>query len=555
MYAKEAAGRPKSAGLAEAAQQACGDHQRRLCSYAQATEALIDEAIEGALAAKGAWQAMPFADRCAIFLRAADLLTSTSHGYRVMAATMAGQGKNAWQAEIDAYAELADFWRFNCHFAQQIYAEQPLFHASNTWNRMEYRPLDGFVLAISPFNFTAIGGNLPCAPALMGNVVVWKPSASAILSNYLVYRVLLDAGLPPGVIQFVPGPAKAVAGRALAHAQMGGVHFTGSTTVFQGIWQEVGINIGRYASYPRLVGETGGKNFHFVHASADLASVVHNTIRGAFEYQGQKCSATSRLYLPSSMWPAFSRMLTDELAAVGLPRDVCAANGGAIDDDAFGAFCGPVINREAYDRIKGYIDRAREEGRAGSSGRARLFYGGACDDSRGFFIEPTVIVAEEASYETMTEEIFGPVLTVHLYPEGEYAKHVSDLRPLPVVQVPLHHTGRWLTEGMSSSCTSQRTHQAMHSPDLCKMAAICTHGRSFWGMAEVHTIAALCINIASFTLPPPFVHEQVCARSNGLDRGERGPARRSRKLLHQRQEHGCRRRPAGLWRRPPVRHK
>jgi 1-pyrroline-5-carboxylate dehydrogenase len=351
---------------------------------------------------------MSFSERAAIFLKAADLL-SGPYRYKMMAATILGQGKNAWQAEIDAAAELADFWRFNCTFAEQIYAEQPTKNSSGTWNRVEYRPLEGFVVAISPFNFTAIGGNLPSAPALMGNVVLWKPSSSAILSNYLIHEILTEAGLPAGVIQFIPGPSGATANALLNHSDLAGLHFTGSTEVFKKIWKQVGNNIDIYKSYPRLVGETGGKNFHFIHESADLPNAVHNTIRSAFEYQGQKCSACSRIYVPDRMWPEFKKMLTEEMKEI--------KQGGPED---FTAFSGPVVNRSAFDKIRGYIEYAK------SAKDAEIIIGGGCDDSKGYFIQPTVIQTTNSDFRTMKEEIFGPVLTVFVYPSAEYEEYVLE---------------------------------------------------------------------------------------------------------------------------------
>lgn len=324
-----------------------------------------------------------------------------------MAATILGQGKNAWQAEIDAAAELIDFWRFNCYFAEQMYAQQPEKNAPGTWNRVEFRPLEGFVLAISPFNFTAIGGNLPSAPALLGNVVLWKPSSSAVYSNYLIYEILTEAGLPPGVIQFIPGPASEISEGLINHPGLAGIHFTGSTDVFKKIWKQVAQNIDIYKSYPRLVGETGGKNFHFVHESAELSSTVHQTIRGAFEYQGQKCSATSRLYVPDSIWPQFRDLLLAELPNIKVagPED-------------FTAFCGPVINRAAFEKIKGYIEFAR------TCKDASILCGGGYDDSKGYFIDPTVIETTNPDFRTMKEEIFGPVLTVYVYPAAHYETFV-----------------------------------------------------------------------------------------------------------------------------------
>lgn len=260
---------------------------------------------------------MPFKERAAIFLKAADLL-SNKHWPDLLAATMIGQGKNAWQAEIDAHAELADFLRFNCKYAQDIYdgLGQQLVSPPGTWNRMEWRPLEGFVLAVSPFNFTAIGGNLPTAPVLMGNVALWKPSSSAVYSNYLIHRILIEAGLPPGVIQFLPGSPTTIVDEAVSHPSFAGLHFTGSTSVFQSLWQRIAVNIGNYRTFPRIVGETGGKNMHFVHNSAHVETVVNQTIRGAFEYQGQKCSACSRLYVPESLWPEIKTRLLEEASKI-----------------------------------------------------------------------------------------------------------------------------------------------------------------------------------------------------------------------------------------------
>lgn len=370
---------------------------------------VVVQAVVGALRAKEQWETMSFSDRAAIFLKAADLL-SGPYRYKVMAAAMLGQGKTIWQAEIDAAAELADFWRFNCTYAEQIYAEQPPKHAPGTWNRVEYRALEGFVVAISPFNFTAIGGNLCSAPALMGNVVLWKPSASAILSNYLVHEILMEAGLPPGVIQFVPGPATETVHLLLEQPDLAGVHFTGSTEVFKKIWRQIGNNIDIYKSYPRLVGETGGKNFHFIHESAHLANAVHNTIRAAFEYQGQKCSACSRLYVPDSIWPAFREMLVSETAKIKV---------GGVDD--LSVFCGPLINRAAFNKVRSYIDFAR------TSADAEILVGGKYDDSKGYFVEPTIILTKDPTFKTMQEEIFGPVLTVFVYPAREYQKCMEEV--------------------------------------------------------------------------------------------------------------------------------
>lgn len=345
---------------------------------------------------------MPFADRAAIFLKAADLVGG-KYRYEIMAATMLGQGKNAWQAEIDAAAELCDFFRFNVQYAQDLYTQQPVHNSPGVWNRVEYRPLEGFVYAISPFNFTAIGGNLPGAPALLGNVVVWKPSPSAIASNYLVYKILLEAGLPPDVIQFVPGDAAEVTDVVLSHKDFSCLHYTGSTAVFRRLYGTIAANIteGKYRSYPRIVGETGGKNFHLIHPSADIRNAVVNTVRGAYEYQGQKCSATSRVYVPSSIWPAFKKQLIEETKSlkVGPPTD-------------FSNFIGPVIHRASFDKLKGVIDAA------GADPELSLLAGGTYDDSEGYFIYPTVYQTTNPNHPLLFTELFGPVLTVYVYDDS-----------------------------------------------------------------------------------------------------------------------------------------
>ncbi|ORZ02693.1 1-pyrroline-5-carboxylate dehydrogenase [Syncephalastrum racemosum] len=381
------------------------EHKMTVCEYHEADASLIQKAIDGAMAAKARWEALPFADRLAVFLKAADLL-SQKYRYKVMAATMLGQGKNAWQAEIDAAAELCDFWRFNCKYAEEIYHKQPPQNATGTWNRTEYRALDGFCLAVSPFNFTAIGGNLPSAPALMGNVCLWKPSPSAVWSNYLVYEILAEAGLPDGVIQFVPGPAEEVCSTAINHRDFAALHFTGSTKVFKHLWKEIGNNIDKYTSYPRVVGETGGKNYHMLHRSLDDAGVRHaalQTIRGAFEFQGQKCSACSRVYVPECHFAEFKKQLLAEHARIkqGNP-------------EAFDNFSGPVINKFAFDKIKGYIDHANTDD------DCQVIAGGKCDDSTGYFIEPTIIVTKNPHSKTMTEEIFGPVVTIYVYEDTKF---------------------------------------------------------------------------------------------------------------------------------------
>ncbi|KIM63693.1 hypothetical protein SCLCIDRAFT_116962 [Scleroderma citrinum Foug A] len=380
------------------------DHARHLCSYHEADGKTVAAAIDGALAAKSEWEAMPWNDRAAIFLRAAELV-SGKYRYRLMAATMLGQGKNAWQAEIDAAAEFTDFLRFGVKYVEELYSQQPPKNSAGSWNRVEYRPLEGFVLAVSPFNFTAIGGNLPAAPALVGNVVVWKPSPAATYSNYLVYRIFEEAGVPPGVIQFVPGPPPEVVGQCIDHPSFSALHFTGSTLVFKKLWKDIAGNVDKYKNYPRIVGETGGKNFHIIHRSAEIRNAVLQSVRAGFEYQGQKCSALSRLYVSSSVWEAgFQDQLLAEIAKirVGPPQD-------------FRNFMGPVIGRPVFDKIMGYIQKAKDAG-------GEVLIGGTGDDSRGYFIQPTVILTKDPRSITMTEEIFGPVVTVYVYQDEDFEK-------------------------------------------------------------------------------------------------------------------------------------
>src|SRR5438034_3042993 len=324
----------------------------------------------------------------------------------VNAATMLGQSKTAFQAEIDAACELVDFWRFNVHFAERLNAEQPI-SAPGTWNALDYRGLEGFVYAITPFNFTSIGGNLPTAPAIMGCTVVWKPAATAAYSNYLLFRLLQEAGLPPGVINFVPGPATVISERLLADRHLGGIHFTGSTEVFQTLWKQVATNLTGYADYPRLVGETGGKDFILAHASADVDALATAIVRGAFEYQGQKCSAASRAYVPESLWPKLRERVLSKLGdiRVGDPAD-------------FRNFMAAVIDKKSFDKIKQYIHRAKRDP------KVTVLAGGGADDADGYFIEPTLIQTDNPAYRTMCEEIFGPVLSLYVYPEGRWAETV-----------------------------------------------------------------------------------------------------------------------------------
>ncbi len=374
-------------------------HSHVLATYHKASADDVRSAANAAVEARREWASWPFEDRAAVFLRAAELLTTTWR-QTLNAATMLGQSKTAFQAEIDAASELVDFWRFNVAFAQDLLAEQPVSsHA--LWNQMDYRGLEGFVYAVSPFNFTAIGGNLAGAPALMGCTVVWKPAATAVLSNYYTYKLLEAAGLPPGVINFVPGDAVEISNTLLDHKELGGVHFTGSTAVFNSMWQRVGNNLGTYRSYPRLVGETGGKDFIVVHPSADPQAVAVAAVRGAFEYQGQKCSAASRMYVPQSQWPD----VRDRMVA--MMKDIRM---GDVRD--FRNFMGAVIDRKAFDKISGYLDDAKAN--------ATIVQGGGTRADEGYFVEPTLIETADPGYRLLCEEIFGPVLTVHPYDDGKW---------------------------------------------------------------------------------------------------------------------------------------
>jgi len=378
-------------------------HRHVLAKVQQAGPGEVEAAIAAARDAWRDWSAWGFERRAAVLLKAADLL-ATRYRPIVNAASMLGQSKTAHQAEIDAACELIDFFRFNVHFAERIYAEQPL-SAPGTWNYLDHRPLEGFVYAITPFNFTSIGGNLPTAPAIMGNTVVWKPAATAVLSNYFILRLLEEAGLPPGVINFIPGPSAQVSERVLADRAFAGIHFTGSTEVFQALWKQAAANLTTYAAYPRLVGETGGKDFILAHASADVDAVATGMVRGAFEYQGQKCSAASRAYVPASLWPQVRDRMLEMLAdvKVGDPAD-------------FRNFMGAVIDRKAFDKIKAYIDAAKQ------AAGVKLLFGGGARDADGYFIDPTLLQVDDPRYRTMCEEIFGPVLSVHVYPEARWTE-------------------------------------------------------------------------------------------------------------------------------------
>jgi len=379
----------------------CSDNKHVIAKVHRASAEVVAKAIEVSNSARKEWASMPAEHRMMVFRKAADLLAGPRR-YEVMAATMLGQGKTIWQAEIDASVETIDFFRLNTQFAQEIYDVQPPLNSPNTWNRLEYRELEGFVLAISPFNFTAIGANLPTAPALMGNTVLWKPSATASLSNYYVYKLLLEAGLPKGVISFLPA-ADRVIGAAINHRDLGGLHFTGSTRTFNLLWQQIGANLNNYKSYPRIVGETGGKNFHMVHPSADMKHATYNTVRGAFEYQGQKCSATSRLYAPKSMWEGGMKDL--------LVKTVQELKVGQSDDPS--VYVSAVIDGRAYKNQVSYIEGIKQDK------SCTILAGGTYDDSKGWFIHPTVAVTTDPKAKTMQEEIFGPVLTVYVYDDSK----------------------------------------------------------------------------------------------------------------------------------------
>jgi 1-pyrroline-5-carboxylate dehydrogenase len=384
-----------------------------LGTLAESTPDDVREAIETALKAAPAWRELSFDDRAAIFLKAADLLAGPWRD-TINAATMLGQSKTCYQAEIDAACELADFWRFNAHFARQILATQPI-SAPGTWNRLDHRPLEGFVLAITPFNFTSIAGNLPTAPALMGNVCVWKPSPTQQFSAHFLMELLTAAGLPPGVVTMVTGAGAAVSQVALPHRELAGIHFTGSTATFQHLWRSVGENLPRYRGYPRVVGETGGKDFVIAHMSADADVLRTALIRGAFEYQGQKCSAASRAYVPRSVW---QRIEADFVAQVdALPM-------GDVTD--FSNFMGAVIDDRSFARLREAIERAK------SLPGMRLLAGGQLDDSEGWFVRPTAFVAEDPDDEVFTREYFGPLLAVHVFDDARYDEvvaHAADVAP------------------------------------------------------------------------------------------------------------------------------
>ncbi len=377
------------------------DHKKVLGHYNYGTKEHVGKAVDAALAARHKWVALPWEQRAAIFLRAADLLAGP-YRMRMNAATMLAQSKNAYQAEIDAACEFIDFLRFNVAFMQQIYRDQP-GSQPGIWNRLEYRPLEGFVFAITPFNFTAIAGNLPASAAMMGNVVVWKPAESQVYSAYVIMELFREAGLPDGVINLITVDGQDAGDIIFKHADFAGLHFTGSTAVFKHLWKEIGMNINNYKTYPRIVGETGGKDFIVAHKSANAAEVATSISRGAFEFQGQKCSAASRAYIPQSLWKEVKERIVADAKSfkMGSPED-------------FGNFINAVIDKRAFDKIKGFIDFVKTQS------DAEIIAGGICDDSVGYFIEPTIVVTTNPKFRTMCEEIFGPVITIFIYEDDNW---------------------------------------------------------------------------------------------------------------------------------------
>jgi 1-pyrroline-5-carboxylate dehydrogenase len=379
------------------------DHKKVVGQFHEAEKQHIEQAIQAALTAKPKWAAMAWEQRASIFLKAAELIAGPYRA-KINAATMIGQAKTVHQAEIDSACEFIDFLRFNVEFMTKIYAEQPI-SSEGVWNRMEHRPLEGFVYAITPFNFTAIAGNLPASPALMGNVVVWKPSATQVLSANVIMEVFKEAGLPDGVINMVCGNSGMITDTVVDSRDFAGVHFTGSTGVFNMLWGKIGQNIAKYKTYPRIVGETGGKDFVLAHPSSRPAQVATALSRGAFEYQGQKCSAASRAYIPQSIWPEVKDLLVADLKSMkmGSPEDMSN-------------FVSAVITETSFDKLAGYIDKAK------NANDAEVIVGGNYDKSVGYFIEPTVIVTTSAKYDTMCEELFGPVLTIHVYDDAKWTE-------------------------------------------------------------------------------------------------------------------------------------
>ncbi|KAH9510028.1 Delta-1-pyrroline-5-carboxylate dehydrogenase, mitochondrial [Bulinus truncatus] len=384
------------------------DHKWTVATFYHATPEIINKAIESNMKARKDWEKRPLQERCDIFLKAADLICK-NYRMDLIATTMIGQAKNVWQAEIDAAAELIDFLRFNVMFAQKITEYQPLSPSPNiTKNSMSYRGLEGFWAAVCPFNFTAIGGNLPMAPAIMGNVALWKPSDTAVLSNYTVFKIYREAGLPAGVINFIPSDGPVFGDTVLSSPDFAGLNFTGSVATFKKLWKQIGENLDAYKNFPRLIGECGGKNMHFVHPSADVDSVVTGSIRSAFEYNGQKCSALSRLYAPESLWPQIKSKMLNIIKDIKM--------GSPLERESFVT---AVIDDKAFARIKSYIKHAK------SSPNLSIIAGGNCDDSKGYFIEPTIIETKDPFDKIMQEEIFGPVVTVYVYPDNQLKETVK----------------------------------------------------------------------------------------------------------------------------------
>lgn len=379
------------------------DHKLVLGHYYKGGKREVEGAVSAALQAKHDWEKMTWENRASIFLKAADLI-SGPYRHEFNAACMLAHSKNIFQAEIDAVCELVDFFRFNVYYAQQIYDIQP-DNQPTIWNRVDYRPLEGFVFAVTPFNFISIAGNLPTSPAIMGNTVVWKPASSVVYTAHFIMKILRQAGLPDGVINMITARGSDVGELILKNENLAGIHFTGSTETFQTMWQIVGENIKNYKSYPRIVGETGGKDFIFVHNSADVEETATAITRGAFEYQGQKCSAASRVYIPESLWPQIKEILTKHAQEMKMGKP-----------DDFSNFINAIIDKSAFDSIKSYIDYAK------GSDEAKIVFGGNCDDSKGYFIEPTLVVTTNPHFKLMEEEIFGPVVTVYVYKDDDFEK-------------------------------------------------------------------------------------------------------------------------------------
>lgn len=377
------------------------NHGHTLAIFHKAGVREVEKAIDATQEASNEWSCLPWPERVSVFLKAAELLSGPWRD-TINTSTILGQSKSVHQAEIDAAAEMADFFRFNAHFMERIYSEQPA-SAMGIWNRLEWRPLEGFVFAVSPFNFTSIAANLASAPAMMGNTIIWKPSSNSVLSGYYIMKLLMESGIPDGVINFVPGSGSIIGNQIFKSRDLAGVHFTGSTKIFRGIWRSIGERIDQYRSYPRIVGETGGKDFVIAHESADVPSLATALFRGAFEYQGQKCSAASRAYIPEGLWERTRDLLLEQMAKVKIG-----------DPAQMDTFLGAVIDKAAFDRISSYIEYAEK------SNWAKIVAGGNRDDSKGYFIEPTLVLADDPHFKLLEEEIFGPVLTVYVYPESEW---------------------------------------------------------------------------------------------------------------------------------------